>query len=91
MNTEKITIWEKLHNMDGNYQHNHIESGWSEEYKPISISNNVTENWKNSEWRKSFGYLKIMYSIEKVETEPNLQLKQLRQIIEFLYGESKWN
>jgi hypothetical protein len=48
-----ITIWERLNEKTGKYQHNHIEDGvLLSATKPSPISKLQERSWANAIWRK---------------------------------------
>ena len=53
---KKITVWQ-VKVTSGDWEHNHIEDGWSERDMPQAINEAQAKAWGGKEWQRLHRYL----------------------------------
>lgn len=66
-----VTCWLRGDPYVWEYEHNHIEDGWSQDSKPQGKFPEQTNNWRGSHWRKSHEYM-VTHDGNKIITRQQL-------------------
>jgi len=54
---EKVTVWYKYNNKRKEWEHNHIEDGWTFGSLPTPQHENQVKAWKAGKWKRAWGFL----------------------------------
>ncbi|MCK4897838.1 MAG: hypothetical protein KAS38_03620 [Anaerolineales bacterium] len=55
--TEKVTVWYRYNNKKKEWEHNHIEDGWTFTPIPNAQHESQVKAWKNGKWKRAWGFL----------------------------------
>lgn len=76
---EEVTLWSRFNHKKKEFEHNHIEGGWSGLEAPLPKSQSQAKDWKGATWKKHYGFLKEGRVIEIGEEGVIKALDEMRK------------